>query len=175
MLALLARADARIPLGAVRAGFSVRWAGRLEPSPVVRRLWWDSAHNVDGVRRLAQAWRDEMKMEPPGGDRVRRGATRTMRAMLQRLHAIAPDASLNAHAHAQQTRALPPGARAETAASRARRAVRDGTGVREALAPWLDHGADGRGARGRTRCCCDSLFAGGRGDGGVRRRARRRV
>lgn len=158
VLALMARAGTRIPLGAVRTGFSeVRWAGRLEPSPVVRRLWWDGAHNVDGVRRLAQAWRDEMKMVPPVAVVFAAARDKDVRAMLQRLHAMAPAASL-VLTRTRNERALAPEALAETAAALGVPCA-TAPGVREALAPWLDHGADGRGRAAGRVLLCGSLFA----------------
>src|SRR5262249_53786470 len=43
-----------------------RWPGRLEPCPSDPRLWWDGAHNLDGVNALVRAW-TEIGMPPPGG------------------------------------------------------------------------------------------------------------
>ncbi len=84
-----------ISLDAVRAGFTAaRWPGRLEPCPTVRRLWWDGAHNLDGVRRLAQAWHDEMHMEPPVAIVFAVARDKDARGMLARLHALAPTAAL---------------------------------------------------------------------------------
>jgi dihydrofolate synthase/folylpolyglutamate synthase len=63
------RALAHAALGALGArGFAVpaealargtaaaRWPGRLGVSPREPRLWWDGAHNVDGVRHLVARW-----------------------------------------------------------------------------------------------------------------------
>ena len=82
-----------IPLDAVREGFgSARWPGRLEPCPSVRRLWWDGAHNLDGVRRLCQAWREDLKMDPPVGIVFAVARDKDARGMLVRLHGLAPEA-----------------------------------------------------------------------------------
>lgn len=158
VLSLLAKQGVRIPVLALRAGFAeARWPGRLEPSPTVRRLWWDGAHNLDGLRRMAQAWRDEMAMEPPAAIVFAAGRDKDARAMLQRLGAFAPQATL-VLTRTRSERALAPEALAEhaTALGLAHTTAPD---VREALAPWLDHGADGRGkAKGRV-LVCGSLFA----------------
>ncbi len=158
VLSVLARGGARIPLHAVRAGFmEVRWPGRLEPSPAVRRLWWDGAHNLDGIRRMAHAWRDEMRMEPPVAVVFAAGRDKDTRAMLQRLGAFAPAAKL-VLALTRNERAQPAEALAEQAAALGL-AHETAPGVREALAPWLDHGADGRGRASGRVLVCGSLFA----------------
>ena len=46
----------RLPDDAIPRGFQrARWPGRLEPCPDLARLWWDGAHNVEAVSRLASA------------------------------------------------------------------------------------------------------------------------
>ena len=159
VLSLLARAgEVRVPISAVRAGFSeVVWPGRLEPSQVVRRLWWDGAHNLESVRRLAHAWRDEMGMAPPAAIVFAVAVDKDARAMLQRLGAFAPDARL-VLTRTHSDRALPAEALAEHAAALGL-AHETAPSVREALQPWLDHDAGGRGrATGRV-LVCGSLFA----------------
>jgi dihydrofolate synthase/folylpolyglutamate synthase len=158
VLALLARDGVRLPLAAVRAGFAeVQWPGRLEPSPVVRRLWWDGAHNLDGVRRLAQAWREDMAMEPPAAIVFAVGRDKDARAMLQRLGAFAPAARLVLTA-ARHERAM---GVAELAAIAGALGLAHETApsVSAALTPWLDHGADGRGKGPGRVLVCGSLFA----------------
>lgn len=82
-----------IPLDAVREGFnSARWPGRLESCPDVRRLWWDGAHNLDGLRRLCATWRDDLAMEPPVAIVFAVARDKDARGMLARLHAFAPAA-----------------------------------------------------------------------------------
>lgn len=158
VLSLLARRGVPISLNALRDGFAeTRWPGRLEPSPVVRRLWWDGAHNLDAVREMAHAWREDMGLEPPVAVVFATGRDKDARAMLQRLHAFAPEAKFTL-TRTRNERALPPEALAEHAAAVGLPA---GTapGVREALAPWLDHGTDGRGRASGRVLLCGSLFA----------------
>lgn len=158
VLALLAKRGLPISLNALRDGFAeVRWPGRLEPSPAVRRLWWDGAHNLDGVRELAHAWREDMGLEPPAAIVFATGRDKDARAMLQRLHAFAPDARL-ALTRTRNERALAPGELAEIALGLGIEAVA-APGVHEALAPWLDHGANGRGKASGRVLVCGTLFA----------------
>ena len=159
MLSLLARSgEAPIPLAAVRTGFAgARWPGRLEPSPAVRRLWWDGAHNVDGVRRLAQAWRDEMLMDPPSAIVFAASRDKDVHAMLQRLGSFAREATF-VLTRTRSERSVEPEALAEQATALG---LRHSTApdVRAALAPWLDHGPDGRGRASGRVLLCGSLFA----------------
>ncbi len=158
VLSVMAGQGVAVPLMAVREGFaSVRWPGRLEPSPAVRRLWWDGAHNLDGVRRLAQAWTEDLQLEPPAAIVFACARDKDARAMLQRLHAMAPEARLvltrSASERALDTAALLEaaeglGVRAEAAPS-----------VREALARLLDHAANGRGRAPGRVLLAGSLFA----------------
>ena len=150
VLAQLAQQGVPLSLAALREGFAaVRWPGRLEPSPNVRRLWWDGAHNLDGVRRLAQAWRDELQLEPPFAIVFAVARDKDALAMLRRLQGLAPNARF-VLTRTRNERALPIlaleaharslGLIAETAPS-----------VEAALRPLLDHGDDGRGhASGRV-------------------------
>ena len=56
LAALVARGVA-IPADAVARGTAAaRWPGRLGVSPREPRLWWDGAHNVDGIRHLVARW-----------------------------------------------------------------------------------------------------------------------
>ena len=56
-LEALAARGVAIPAGAVARGTAAaRWPGRLGMSPREPRLWWDGAHNVDGVRHLVARW-----------------------------------------------------------------------------------------------------------------------
>ena len=65
-LSTLAESGVPLPASAVREGLAAaRWPGRLEPCPREPRLWWDGAHNADGAERLASAWRDDLRLEPP--------------------------------------------------------------------------------------------------------------
>jgi dihydrofolate synthase/folylpolyglutamate synthase len=158
VLSLLARGGLPIPLTALREGFAeTRWPGRLEPSPSVRRLWWDGAHNLDAVRGLAHAWREDMGLDPPAAVVFAVARDKDARAMLQRLHAFAPAASFTL-TRTRSERALEP----ETLAAHAQALGFEATvapGVREALVPWLDHGPDGRGRASGRVLLCGSLFA----------------
>jgi len=93
LLSQLARQGVTIDLDALRTGFAeARWPGRLEACPAERRLWWDGAHNLDGVRRLCTAWTDDLGFPPPGAVVFAAGRDKDARAMLARLHALAPAA-----------------------------------------------------------------------------------
>lgn len=158
VLALLARRGVPITLNALRDGFAeARWPGRLEPSPVVRRLWWDGAHNVDGVRELAHAWREDMGLEPPAAVVFATGRDKDARAMLMRLQSFAPAARFTL-TRTRSERALDAGALAETARGLGLDAA-TAPSVREALEPWLDHGPDGRGRAPGRVLVCGTLFA----------------
>ncbi|MCC6652961.1 MAG: hypothetical protein IT348_17535, partial [Candidatus Eisenbacteria bacterium] len=112
---------------------------------------------LDGVRRMAQAWRDDMQMTPPVGVVFAAARDKDARAMIQRLHALAPEARLTL-TRTRSERALAPEALAEHAVALGV-AHDTAPGVSEALAPWLDHGADGRGRASGRVLLCGSLFA----------------
>jgi len=95
VLSELASRGVRISLDALREGFAeTRWPGRLEPCPTERRLWWDGAHNLDGLRRLCSAWTADLGFPPPAAIVFAAGRDKDARAMLTRLRAFAPDAAL---------------------------------------------------------------------------------
>ena len=95
ILARLAAQGMRIELDALREGFGeARWPGRLEPCPTRPRLWWDGAHNLDGMRRLGQAWSDDLGFAPPVAVVFAAGRDKDVPALLRRLHAFAPQATL---------------------------------------------------------------------------------
>jgi dihydrofolate synthase/folylpolyglutamate synthase len=55
-LEVLVERGVAIPREALEQGFArARWPGRHEPCPSEPRLWWDGAHNVDGMRAIAEA------------------------------------------------------------------------------------------------------------------------
>ncbi len=67
VLARLCDRGVRIPADALRAGLErTRWPGRLERCAGEPRLWWDGAHNPDGLRALLAAWRTLMPTRAPG-------------------------------------------------------------------------------------------------------------
>ena len=95
VLSTLAGQGVPMTLAALREGFArARWPGRLERCPAEPRLWWDGAHNVDGMRRLCSAWSDDLGLAPPAAIVFAAGRDKDVRAMLTRLHSVAPDAAL---------------------------------------------------------------------------------
>jgi len=152
LLGRLASDGLSIPLTALREGFAeARWPGRLEPCPSERRLWWDGAHNLDGVRRLCAAWTDDLGLEPPGAIVFAAGRDKDARAMLARLAAFAPGARLFV-TRTRNERALEAGELVEQAAAAGLRAEAAGE-VGEALTRALAEAAPGR------VLMCGSLFA----------------
>ena len=58
-LSVLARRGVRIAARDALEGVSgARWPGRLEPCPSDPRLWWDGAHNPEGVAAVARVWQE---------------------------------------------------------------------------------------------------------------------
>jgi len=150
VLSELARQGVSISLRALREGFArVRWPGRLEPCPAEPRLWWDGAHNVDGMRRLCNAWTDDLGLAPPAAIVFAAGRDKDARAMLARLRSLAPGATLFVTRTANE-RAL--GAEALLALARdAGWNVQASPDVNAAIEAALAHG-------GRV-LLCGSLFA----------------
>jgi dihydrofolate synthase/folylpolyglutamate synthase len=65
VLGTLERRGLVIPPEALRRGLErARWPGRFEPCPAEPRLWWDGAHNPDGVRALIAAWNETFDAAP---------------------------------------------------------------------------------------------------------------
>jgi dihydrofolate synthase/folylpolyglutamate synthase len=95
VLAQLTRAGVRLPIETLREGFAqARWPGRLEACPSEPRLWWDGAHNVEGMRRMCAAWTESLHFPPPAAIVFSAGQDKDARAMLARLRSLAPDAEL---------------------------------------------------------------------------------
>jgi len=158
VLSELARQGVSIGLPGLREGFArVRWPGRLERCPGEPRLWWDGAHNVDGMRRLCLAWADDLELPPPAAIVFAAGRDKDVRAMLTRLRSLAPAAALYVTRTANE-RALG----AEELAALARDAgwsVQASPDVESAIAAALAHaGAPGHAGSGRV-LLCGSLFA----------------
>lgn len=125
VLAQLTRLGVHVPLEAVREGFAqVRWPGRLEPCPSEPRLWWDGAHNVEGMRRLCTAWSEDLHFPPPVAIVFAAGLDKDARTMLARLRSLAPTATL----YVTRTR----NERARTAEDLAELASSLGTGAKSA-------------------------------------------
>jgi dihydrofolate synthase/folylpolyglutamate synthase len=152
VLSQLATGGVPIGLAALREGFArTRWPGRLEPCPAESRLWWDGAHNVDGMRRLCLAWTDDLRLPPPAAIVFAAGRDKDVRAMLTRLRSLAPEAALLVTRTANE-RALAPEellALARDAGWRAEAAP----GVAEAVGIALSRVGGGR------VLLCGSLFA----------------
>ena len=146
ILRALVEQGVSVPLDALRSGFAdVRWPGRLEPCVNARRLWWDGAHNLDGIRRLVQTWRDDMGMEPPVAIVFAVARDKDAHGMLARLHAFAPDARL-----------LVTRTRSERAAD-PERTRRDGARRRRARSrciPMCATPCSPRSRAARTGACC---------------------
>lgn len=91
-LATLAERGVPIPGAAVREGFgAARWPGRFETCPAEPRLWWDGAHNPDGVRQVVEHWQ---RLASPVAIVFAVSRDKDAAAMLQLLHGLAPDARL---------------------------------------------------------------------------------
>ncbi len=96
ILAQLAAHGLKLDLAVLRAGFAeARWPGRLEACPARPRLWWDGAHNSDGMRRLCQAWTDDLGFPPPAAIVFAAGRDKEARIMLARLRQLAPAARVH--------------------------------------------------------------------------------
>ena len=117
VVATLADRGFSVPREAVSRGVAAaRWPGRLGVSPREPRLWWDGAHNADGIRHLVGLWtRRDPRTRPPvvvlalSGDK---DAT----AILTELRAGFPDARLIA-TRSRSERALAPADLAARAAA----------------------------------------------------------
>jgi dihydrofolate synthase/folylpolyglutamate synthase len=135
-LATLAATGVAVPAPAVRDGFAAaRWPGRLEPCPAEPRLWWDGAHNLQGIERLCAAWTEDLGFEPPRAVVFAAARDKDAAALLGRLHALAPGAHLRV-AGLHHDRALTPAgllAAAAAAGWPARAHEEIGSAVRDAL------------------------------------------
>lgn len=152
VLSRLAAQGMRLELDALREGFGeARWPGRLEPCPTRPRLWWDGAHNLDGMRRLGQAWTDDLAFAPPVAVVFAAGRDKDVPALLRRLHAFAPNATLYVTRTANE-RALRPAEIVPLAAG-AGFAAEAAVNVPQAI-----EAAFARHAEGRV-LLCGSLFA----------------
>jgi dihydrofolate synthase/folylpolyglutamate synthase len=110
VLATLAERGTPVPARAIAEGFAAaRWPGRLEPCPAAPGLWWDAAHNADGMATLARAWREDLRLPPPAALAVAIARDKDAAAMLGSLRALAPGARLFA-TRTHSPRALEPDA-----------------------------------------------------------------
>jgi len=56
-----------VPPGVIQSGFDLaRWPGRFERCQNQPRLWWDGAHNPQGIAHLAKQWRARGVPSPAG-------------------------------------------------------------------------------------------------------------
>ena len=86
-LGALAARGLAIPADAVERGLAAaRWPGRFEACPAEPRLWWDGAHNPQGIEALVRGWR-ERGFPPPAALVL---ATSRDKSIEQMLAALAP-------------------------------------------------------------------------------------
>jgi len=96
-----------IPAETLQKGLlAARWPGRLERCAAQPRLWWDGAHNAQGVEALARAWVTSGR-PAPSEIVLALSRDKDAAAILGELADFAPEAGLIA-TRAQHERALPP-------------------------------------------------------------------
>ncbi|MBI3540308.1 MAG: hypothetical protein HY076_08560, partial [Candidatus Eisenbacteria bacterium] len=101
--------------GVVERGMrAARWPGRLERSPIEPRLWWDGAHNADGMRRLVELWPRVAGRGAPGTIVLALSSDKDAAAMLRALREGFPSARIIA-TRSRSERALAPDALARAA------------------------------------------------------------
>jgi dihydrofolate synthase/folylpolyglutamate synthase len=141
-----------IPPEAVRNGLAAaRWPGRFEACPSQPRLWWDGAHNPDGIRFLAAQWA-AAQPAPPAAVVLALSSDKDAAAVLAILKASFTSTRLVA-TRTRSERALDPARLAEIASA---------TGLRPAIEPDVPSAcrmalADAPG--GTTVLLTGSLFA----------------
>src|SRR5262245_50394169 len=107
-LAVLATRGVTIPADALARGTAAaRWPGRLGVSPREPRLWWDGAHNADGIRHLVARWTTRDARTRPPVVVLALSNDKDARAMLAALRHGFPDARLVA-TRSRSERALAP-------------------------------------------------------------------
>jgi dihydrofolate synthase/folylpolyglutamate synthase len=113
-LAALQERGVLIPADAVRAGMAAtRWPGRFEACPSQPRLWWDGAHNPDGIRFMAAQWA-ATRVTHPGAVVLALSSDKDAAAMLAELKSSFPSTRLIA-TRTRSERALDPARLAEVA------------------------------------------------------------
>jgi dihydrofolate synthase/folylpolyglutamate synthase len=129
----LAERHLDLPAAAVAAGFAAaRWPGRLEPCPFEPMLWWDAAHNTEGMERLAHAWRVDLALPAPECLIFAVSQDKDAMAMLAALHGFAGQATL-VTTRAGNPRARDPQDLAERAKAEGWSRVAFVSGVRDAV------------------------------------------
>jgi len=160
-LSVLTDSGVEIEAEAVVEGFAgVRWPGRLEPCPGEPLLWWDGAHNADGVAALVRAWGEDLAFEPPAAVVLALSRDKDVEAIARPLSDWIPPARLVA-TQSRNPRAMPVGElRAGLAAAGLAAAEAPGVvAAVEAALAGLPAGSRGAG-RGTGRVLlCGSLFA----------------
>jgi dihydrofolate synthase/folylpolyglutamate synthase len=91
-----------------RGTAAARWPGRLGVCPEEPRLWWDGAHNPDGMRHLVSLWTDREARTRPPVVVLALSRDKDAGAILAELRAGFPDARLLA-TRSRSERALAPG------------------------------------------------------------------
>jgi len=142
VLDVLARRGVATPAAAVRRGLErARWPGRFERCPAEPRLWWDGAHNLDGVRALISTWRETFS-EPPGAIVLALSRDKDAAGVMRELALAWPRASC-LMTRSRSERALDP-AELASLASAAGLAATTAPGVAAALERALSSSGKGR-------------------------------
>jgi dihydrofolate synthase / folylpolyglutamate synthase len=124
-LETLAARGVPIPPAAVERGMArARWPGRFERCPGEPRLWWDGAHNPDGMLHLVSRWTSSRPVAP-AAIVLALSADKDAATMLRSLEAAFPSARVIA-TRTRSERALDPARLAELAAA---------TGLRASVVP----------------------------------------
>jgi dihydrofolate synthase/folylpolyglutamate synthase len=135
-LAALVQRGIDIPWAAVERGFErARWPGRLERSPTEPRLWWDGAHNVQGMMHLSRLASNLGGEGPPAAIVLALSRDKDVAGIAQALHGDLADATIVA-TRCRGERSLPPAAILEAARARGFAAVEAGdvpAAIRRAL------------------------------------------
>jgi dihydrofolate synthase/folylpolyglutamate synthase len=76
-----------------RAFAAAHWPGRFEMAPDAPGLWWDGAHNVQGLVALGALWRTR-GLPPPGAVALALSRDKDAAGMLGALAGFAPDATI---------------------------------------------------------------------------------
>ena len=97
-LATLATLPARgiaVPPASIARGLAAaRWPGRLGRCPNEPRLWWDGAHNADGVRHLVSLWTGRDPRTRPPVVVLALSSDKDAAALLSELRTAFPEARL---------------------------------------------------------------------------------
>jgi dihydrofolate synthase / folylpolyglutamate synthase len=115
-LAALSALPLEISAGAIRSALErVRWPGRLEACAAEPRLWWDGAHNAQGLAALIETWQPPPFEAPPERIVLALSRDKDAGAMLREIANAWPGAKLIA-TRSRNERALDARALADAAA-----------------------------------------------------------